>query len=158
MNKPNLFREYTFSEWDSLQFEEKREIWNHYWNPYDQDKGQATRDAIVEEFCNQFPEIRKNAVSIGYGYFGFYVGCIFVVAPNSQRVPKHFSDVLINKGTIINTNSDGSYEVKWRDVGGSDKNYKPKTSKSGSRRCLAPSPHTTGHAGPHPAVRKASTD
>ena len=30
-----------------------------------------------------------------------------------------------------------------------------KTPKSGKGECLAPPPHTTGHAGPHPAVRKA---
>ena len=33
-----------------------------------------------------------------------------------------------------------------------------KVHKSGSRGCLAPSSHTTGHAGPHPAVRKAPPD
>jgi hypothetical protein len=30
--------------------------------------------------------------------------------------------------------------------------------QSGKRECLAPSPHTTKHAGPHLAVRKAPTD
>lgn len=125
MKRTDLFREYTFSEWDSLRFEDKREIWNHFWNPYEREKGKATREAIIGEFRNQFSEISESAISIGYGYFGWEVGCIYVVTQNSERVPKRFSDVLINKGTIIKTNSDGTYEVKWRDVGGTDKKYAP---------------------------------
>ncbi len=36
--------------------------------------------------------------------------------------------------------------------------YAENQSKSGKGECLAPPPHTTGHAGPHPAVRKAPSD
>jgi hypothetical protein len=126
MKKTDLHRDFTFQEWSGLSFEDKREIWNHYWNPYEPDKGKATRKAIINAFCKANPDIANSALEIGYGYFGWYVGCIYLITSGTQKVPKHFSDVLVNKGTIVSIISEDSVHVRWRDVGGSDKNFKLK--------------------------------
>ncbi len=126
MNKEDLHRDFTYEEWCHLSFEEKREVWNHYWNPYEPDKGKSTRRAIIKAFCEAHPDITNSALEIGYGYFGWYVGCIYVITYGKTKVPKRFSDVLVNKGTFVSNISEDTVHVHWRDVGGSDKNFKLK--------------------------------
>jgi len=126
MNKEVLHRDFTYEEWCQLSFEEKREVWNHYWSPYEPDKGRTTRRAIMDAFCEAYPEITGSALETGYGYFGWYVGCIYVITDGKIKVPKHFSDVLVNKGTIITNITKDIVHVRWRDVGGSDKNFQLK--------------------------------
>ena len=47
------------------------------------------------------------------------MGAITVVIEDKTiRVPKRFSDVLINKGTVVRRISEGRLLVQWRDVGG----------------------------------------
>src|SRR5215204_1310336 len=94
-------KEYSFEEWNKLPFETKRDIWNHYWNPYNPKIGQQTRDAIIAEFKRIYSDVTDKAFAIGYGYFGWDVGCIYIVVPNSSiRVPREFASVMINKGTV----------------------------------------------------------
>lgn len=124
MTNSDLHRDFTYEEWSMLSFEDKQEIWNHYWNPYEPDKGKSTRRAIIDAFCKTNPNLARSALEIGYGYFGWYVPCIYVITNRSVKVPKQFSDLLINKGTIISKVSKNTIHVKWRDVGGSDRKFK----------------------------------
>ena len=117
--RDELKRDFTFEEWETLAFEEKRDIWNHYWNPYESNVGKKTRDSIISAFKIQHTQLCEAAIDIGFGYFGFNVGCIYIVLENSKKkVPRHFSDVSINKGIVIDKKSNETYIVKWRDVGG----------------------------------------
>ncbi len=119
--KKALERDYTFDEWDMLSSENKREIWNHYWQPYEPSIGKITRDAIIREFKNQHPNIAEKAIEIGYRYFGWYVGCIYVVVESANiRVPLEFSDVTINKGVVLDKKAGNTCVVKWRHCGKSD--------------------------------------
>jgi len=124
MSNLDLHRDFSFEEWSELSFEDKREVWNHYWNPYEPEKGKSTRHAIINAFCKAYPEIVSSALEIGYGYFGWYVGSIYVIIDGSIKVPMNFADILINKGIIINKITKDTVHVKWRNVGGSDKNFK----------------------------------
>ncbi len=115
----NLKRDFMFSEWDALSFEEKREIWNHYWDPLDPNVGKKTRAEIISKFKLEYQDISDQALGISYGYFGFYTGAIAVIMKDGKvRVPRHFSDILINKGTVLEKIEDNKYLVSWRDVGG----------------------------------------
>jgi hypothetical protein len=117
--KNPLFRDYTFEDWQSLAFEAKREIWNHYWNPYEPQIGAATRSNIIEAFRRQFPELALHAHKIGFGYFGFDVGAIYIVVADAKlRVPTHFADLPVNKGVIERFLNQKTALVAWRDVGG----------------------------------------
>ena len=51
------FRDYTFEEWKALSYEIKRDIWNHYWDPFHPNIGKATRKIIINEFKKAYPEI-----------------------------------------------------------------------------------------------------
>ena len=117
--KKELERDFTFDEWDKLSFEEKRDIWNHYWNPYEPHIGENTRSAIISRFKSEHKAISEAALAISYEYFGFGVGAITVVIEDKKiRVPKSFSDVLINKGTVLKRINEYRLLVQWRDVGG----------------------------------------
>src|SRR5262245_21682914 len=112
-------KEYSFEEWQNLPSEIKRDIWNNYWNPYKPEAGQLTRNAIIAEFKRAYPEISEKVVTIGYGYFGWEVGCIYVVVPKpSIRIPKEFASVMINKGIIIKYLEKETVLVNWK-YGGS---------------------------------------
>ena len=126
MKNLDLHRDFTFEEWSALSFEEKREVWNNYWNPYDQDKGRSTRRAIIDAFGKTHPDVVHSALEIGYGYFGWEVGCIYIITNGFIKIPKRFSDVLINKGTLISRISEDTVHVRWRNAGGSDRNFKLK--------------------------------
>jgi hypothetical protein len=118
-------KEFTFTEWQNLPFEAKRDIWNNYWNQYEPNAGQQTRIAIITEFRQTYPEIAKDAIAIGYGYFGWGVGCIYVIVSNSSaKVPKKFASIIINKGIYHKQVDRETILVSWRDVGGSNSLFK----------------------------------
>jgi hypothetical protein len=109
------YKEYSFEEWTKLPVEKKRDISNRYWNPYSPKIGQLTREAIIAEFKGAYPDIADKAIAIGYGYFGWDVGCIYIVLPNSSiKVPKEFASVIINKGTIEKRLDKETILVNWR--------------------------------------------
>ena len=117
-------KEYSFDEWEKLPFEIKRDIWNNYWNPYKPEVGHLTRNEIIAEFKRAYPEIREKAVAIGYGYFGWDVGCIYVVVPKSSiRIPKEFASIMINKATVVKYFDKETALVNWR-YGGSKAIFK----------------------------------
>jgi hypothetical protein len=120
-------REYSFEEWQNLPFEIKRDIWNNYWNPYEPEVGQLTRTAIIAEFKRVYTEIGEKAVAIGYGYFGWEVGCIYVVVRKSSiRIPKEFASVMVNKGIIVKYLEKETVLVNWK-YGGSNATSKLNT-------------------------------
>ena len=100
----------------------KREIWNHYWNPYQPEIGKSTRDAILENFKLCYPELVEKA--LGFGYFGWDVGCIYVVVPKSStRVPQEFASIYVNKGVYYQRINVETILVNWR-YGGSKAEFK----------------------------------
>ena len=123
MNIPELNRDFTFEEWAKLSFEDKRYIWNHYWNGYEPQKGKQTRRAILQAFCETHPNLVTNSTEIGFKYCAHYVACIYLITDASIRVPSDFLGLLINKGKIESQNSDGTLHVHWRH-GASDKSFK----------------------------------
>ena len=117
-------KDYSFEEWNGLPFEIKRDISNHYWNPYNPKIGQLTREAIIAEFKGFYSDITDKAIAIGYGYFGWDVGCIYVILPSSStRVPKEFTSVMINKGTVEKRLDKETLLVNWR-YGGTRATFK----------------------------------
>ncbi|MBB6464091.1 hypothetical protein [Flammeovirga kamogawensis] len=87
-----------FNDWEKLSFSEKREIWNHYWNPYEPEIGSKTKRELVEQFINSTKII---GLQFGIGNFGWGVYMLFVIVENSRiRVPKNFSDLPVNKGIV----------------------------------------------------------
>lgn len=93
-----LNNDITFLEWDALPISEKREIWNHYWNPYEPQIGAFTKSEIVDNLTKSIP---INALQCGIRSFGWGVYMLFVIVDNSKiRVPKQFSGLSVNKGVI----------------------------------------------------------
>jgi hypothetical protein len=85
MKKPTPhFKDYTFEEWQKLPFETKRDIWNNYWNPYQPEIGKSTREAILERFKLNYPKLMEHVIDFGFEYFGWNVGCIYVIVPRSS--------------------------------------------------------------------------
>jgi hypothetical protein len=128
-----LKRDFTFSEWCALSFDDKRTIWNHHWNPFEPELGKATREAIVNEFRSTHPDLENAARAIGFGYFGHYVGCLYVIVDSGKTaVPKKFADLIVNKGVVREGTSIETILVDWRDVGGSKSkfNLKKRTSNN----------------------------
>ncbi|MBT3313897.1 MAG: hypothetical protein HN390_04715 [Anaerolineae bacterium] len=127
--EPNHHKDYSFAEWENLPFKTKRDIWNNYWNPYQPDKGKRTRDAILNEFKRQHLPLVQKAVVIDYGYFGWGVGGISVIMPESSiRVPTEFASVMINKGVIQEKIDEKTVMVNWR-YGGSKATFTLDTSE-----------------------------
>ncbi len=125
-----LFKEYTFEEWNKLSFENKRVIWNHYGNPWEVEKGIKTRQNILQSFKTFYPDISKQAIEIGYGYFGWEEGMIYVIIDKpSQRIPKNFADISINKGILISRINSKEIIFSWRDSGGSNAKFKLNSTK-----------------------------
>lgn len=119
MSSTDYQREYTFEEWQRLPLETKRTIWNQYWTPSAPEIGQATRQAILNQFCRRYPAIDENAIEINCGHFGHYVFCIYVIVSDSSiSVPKRFASILVNKGLVRERIDDTTVLVDWRDVGG----------------------------------------
>lgn len=121
--EPSHFRDYSFDEWENLPFEIKRDIWNNYWNPYKPEIGKITREALLDEFRRRYLSLAKKAVDIGYDYFGWNVGAIYVVVQeSSMQVPKEFSSVMVNKGVVTKIIDEKNLQVNWR-YGGSKTTY-----------------------------------
>lgn len=98
--------DYNFDEWRILSFEQKREIWNHYWNPYEPKIGYETKRAIVENFMKT---LKIEVLQCGLRSFGWYVYELYVVVNDSKiRVPKKFEDLNVNKGLLIRKIDDGN--------------------------------------------------
>ena len=134
----NLQRDFSFEEWESLSFEEKREIWNKYWNPYEPLTGERTRNEILEKFKEKNKKVLEKSVSIGFGYFAHYVGCIYVLVENSDiRIPQRFSDISINKGVIKEKINETEYVVDWR-IGGTKSKFKIKSHNKAVERNAEP--------------------
>ncbi|WP_291103636.1 MULTISPECIES: hypothetical protein [unclassified Flavobacterium] len=110
-NKINIELDFTFDEWKQLPFESKREIWNHYWNPYDPKIGKKTKQAIVNQFADK---LNIAFEQIGIGSFGWSVYMLFVIVKESKtRIPKHFSDLSVNKEVILEYLEDKKVKVKF---------------------------------------------
>ncbi len=119
-----IFKEYTFEEWNNLSYENKREIWNHYWNPFKPEIGIKTRQSIINSFKSNYPDISKQSFEIGFGYFGWYDGMIYVIIEKpSLRIPHDFADISINKGILISRINSKEIIVSWRDCGGSNAKF-----------------------------------
>jgi len=113
--KTNIERDLTFDEWNTLPFETKREIWNHYWNPCEPEIGRKTKKEIIERFSN---DLKIDFEQIGIGSFGFGVYMLFVIVKDSKtRVSKKFSDIPVNKGVIQGGSNNQKVIVKF-DYGG----------------------------------------
>ncbi|NVO10273.1 MAG: hypothetical protein HXX16_09960 [Bacteroidales bacterium] len=105
----------SFSEWQELTFSDKREIWNHYWNPYEPEIGFRTKKEIVDNFIKS---ININALQYGIGNFGWGVYELFIIVEDSSIIiPKTFSDISINKGVVKEWIDKNKVEVKF-DYGG----------------------------------------
>jgi hypothetical protein len=100
-----------FNDWEKLSFSEKREIWNHYWNPYEPEIGLKTKREIVENFINS---TKITGLQFGLKNFGWGVYMLFVIVENSRiRVPKNFSDLPVNKGIVEKWIDKDKIEVKF---------------------------------------------
>ena len=120
------FKEYSFDEWQRLPVEIKRDIWNQYWNPYQPDIGKSTREAILENFKLSYPELIEKSIGFGFDYFGWGVGCIYVVVPKSSiRVPQEFASIYVNKGVYYQRINEETILVNWR-YGGSKAEFRAK--------------------------------
>lgn len=92
--------DFTFEEWQSLSLDAKGAVFKT-WDPYHPEIGKATRDAILEAFKLQYSDLSKQSLAVGYNYFGWWVGCIYVIVPKSSiRVPQEFASIFVNKGFI----------------------------------------------------------
>ena len=100
-----------FDDWEGLSFSEKREIWNHYWNPYEPEIGLKTKRELVEQFISS---TKIDGLQFGIGNFGWGVYMLFVIVENSRiRVPKNFSDLPVNKGIVKKWIDKKKIEVKF---------------------------------------------
>jgi len=90
--------DYNWKEFEKLNETEKRNIFNHIWDPYNPEIGYKTKLIIVEKFieCSNIP-----AIQFGIKSFGWNVYMIYVIVDNSKiRVPKNFASLPVNKGII----------------------------------------------------------
>ena len=123
--KVNINRNFTYEEWEALPLEEKRGIWNHVWNPFEREIGKETQENLVRAFEEKNKRIKESSLNIGFGWFGHYVACIYVLVADSRvRVPKHFSGLPVNKGVIKEKISDKEFIVDWS-IGGANCKFEP---------------------------------
>ena len=109
MNQSN--KDFSFNEWQQLSYSQKREICNHFWNPFEPMIGYDIKMNIVENFIK---ESKINGIQFGLRSFGWEVYEIYVVVGNSKiRVPKIFADLPVNKGLIINKINGSLAKVKF---------------------------------------------
>lgn len=116
-------KDFTFGEWETLSPKAKSDICNT-WSPYHPEIGELTRNAIINEFKRLYPELAKQSLEIGYAYFGWMVGCIYIIVPNSSiKVPKEFASLFVNKGYIYKRINKETILVNWR-YGGTKAEFK----------------------------------
>ncbi len=107
----NSDKDIGFIEWQRLSFSDKREIWNHYWNPYEPEIGHKTKQEIVDNFIKS---TKIKGLQYGLGYFGWGAYQLFVIVNDSSiRVPKNFADISVNKGIIKKWIDKNNVEVKF---------------------------------------------
>ncbi|BES63164.1 hypothetical protein [Dysgonomonas capnocytophagoides] len=88
----------TFSEWDSLSFSEKCEICNHHWNPHSPQIGSSIKREIINNFIKH---TSFNGLQYGIRSFEWGIYMLFVIVEDAKtRVPKKYSDLLVNKGIV----------------------------------------------------------
>ena len=103
--------DYAFEEWLKLDFSVKREIWNHYWDPWNPSIGYKTKMELVE---NLIKNTKFNSLQYGIKSFGWYVYQLYVVVENSKiRVPRHFAELSVNKGLVIGRIDNDHVRVKF---------------------------------------------
>ena len=105
--------------------ERKREIWNHVWSPFDREVGKNTQECLIRAFEEKNKKIKENSIKIGFGWFGHYIACLYVLVSDSKlRVPKHFSDLPVNKGVVKKKLNENEFLVDWS-IGGTNCRFKP---------------------------------
>jgi hypothetical protein len=115
--------DYSFNQWQALSSDARRDVINS-WDPYHPEIGKSTRDAILEAFRLEYPELSKISLGIGYSYFGWMVGCIYIVVPKSSiKVPKEFASLYVNKGYVYKKIDKEVVLVNWR-YGGTKSEFK----------------------------------
>lgn len=103
--------DYKFEDWETLPLDKKREVWNHYWNPYEPNIGFLTKKEIVDNFIKS---IKIEALQYGIGSFGFGTYMLFIILGDSKiQVPKEFAGLPVNKGVVI-SKVDNVAQVKFK--------------------------------------------
>lgn len=89
---------YSLEQWQKLTLDEKRDIWNHVWDPYSPEIGFRTKSEIVNHLANtsKIDAIQFGIKSFGWGDYFLYV----IVDDSKKRVPARFLDLPINKGVF----------------------------------------------------------
>jgi hypothetical protein len=121
-------KHYSFHEWNNLDPEAKGKIINQ-WDPYRNDPNHLTQNNIIDGFKKQYSNISSNFLTLGFGFFGWLVPCIYVIVDNPKiKLPQHFAGLVLNKGTIQKELGDNKFVIKWR-YGGSKNLVEIKDSK-----------------------------
>jgi hypothetical protein len=121
-------KHYSFHEWKNLDSEAKGKIINQ-WDPYKNDTNHVTQNNIVNGFLKQYSNNSSDFLTVGFGFFGWHVPCIYVIVNDSKiRLPQNFAGLFLNKGTVQNELGDNKFVIKWR-YGGSKNLIEIKDSK-----------------------------
>ena len=104
--------EYELEQWKQLSENEKRNIVNHYWDPYNPSVGYKTKKEIIDDFIK---ETNIPVRQFGLKSFGWTVYMLYVVVDDSQiRVPAIFRGLPVNKGVIIESPRTDKSKVKFK--------------------------------------------
>lgn len=92
-------KEVCYVEWQRLPFQEKIDIVNHYWSPYNEEMGLVTREQIIDALSKKLR--MKDIIDIRFKWYGWYNIAIFVkVVKNAKiRLPRKFDIFEIKKET-----------------------------------------------------------
>jgi hypothetical protein len=105
------YKDYTFDDWINLDNDIKRDLVNHYWNPYEPNIGLKTRQNIIDSFKLA---IKSELEYCKFRYFGFYAEAIFVIVKDPKvRLPRDFAGLVINRGKKLENLGDNIWLVKW---------------------------------------------
>ena len=112
-----LDKDITFCDWQTLSPTEKCHIINNYWNPRAPQIGISIKHEIVDNFIKS---ISINGLQYGIKSFGWGAYLLFVIVQDSKtRVPKKYSDILVNKGVVKEWINNNHAKVKF-DYGGTE--------------------------------------
>jgi hypothetical protein len=96
--------EYDLGQWEKLNDNERINIINHFWDPYNPDIGRKTKKEIIDAFIGK---TKIAAHQYGIRTFGWTVYMLYLVVDTSrQRVPSQFLGLGVNKGIIIRKGPD----------------------------------------------------